>query len=317
MDKTVLSFYLDDTSPYRLPGNPFKTFLDFVSGEGIAGEASLILGHKFESHGLLSEPQTDEQRIFIEQTRRAFSCGIDTHMELMTHSGLFDFENRTIPEDAIHEGLWLHEPEVSTEQYEAYFRSIIAEGEKVGIEFTGVTWPGCDCERCRKRYREITGGGRPNPNSGVWEALLRLAKENKFRGRTVPCFTLDPYDEIAAISRAGDSEYGVYDLPTNADDRFGIWTNDPDCVDPDYYITADGERGHFIRLIQRKSPYCLFYCHWQSINPATGVGWKAFTEVIQRVNKHLREDIIWMRPSAYTDLVHTGPSLAQKNEGPA
>ena len=40
MDKTVLSFYCDDTSPYGLPVGTFKTFLDFVSSEGIAGEST-------------------------------------------------------------------------------------------------------------------------------------------------------------------------------------------------------------------------------------------------------------------------------------
>ena len=36
-------------------------------------------------------------------------------MEVMTHGRRYDFKTRTVPRDAIHEGLWMHEPEVPTE----------------------------------------------------------------------------------------------------------------------------------------------------------------------------------------------------------
>ncbi len=47
--------------------------------------------------------------------------------------------------------------------------------------------------------------------------------------------------------------------------------------------------------------YCLFYSHWQGLNPANGVGWSAFQTLVARVQKHLRDQVIWMRPSEYTD----------------
>ncbi|MCK4374598.1 MAG: hypothetical protein KAX19_04685, partial [Candidatus Brocadiae bacterium] len=135
MDKTVLSFYCDDTSPYVAGADAFRTFLDFVKSEGIAGESSVILGIGAEAHGLLSRPTTDNERAYIEQVQRAFECGVDTHMELMTHGGLYDFERDCVPQDAIHEGLWLHEPEVSVRAYESYFGHVIEEGEKIGVRF--------------------------------------------------------------------------------------------------------------------------------------------------------------------------------------
>jgi hypothetical protein len=46
MDKTVLSFYCDDTSPYGLAHRDFQDLFDFVSSEGIAGESSVILGYQ-------------------------------------------------------------------------------------------------------------------------------------------------------------------------------------------------------------------------------------------------------------------------------
>lgn len=307
MDKTVLSFYCDDTSPYGLPIGTFKTFLDFVQAEGIAGESSVLLGYRCAEHGLLSQPTTDLQHAYIEQLQRAFSCGIDAHMELMTHWGLYDFDRGCMPEQAGHEGVWLYELGVSVEAYESYLRHIIAEGAKIGVRFTGLTWPGCGCDVCMQRYKELRANGITDVNPNVWQALLNVVKDGGFRCRTVPCFIGDERERGRVQLKAGEGAYGVYDLPTNADDRFGIWLNDPDRVDPDYYITADGEAGHVVDLVRARAPYCLFYAHWQGLNPANGVGWNAFARVVGRIQKHLRERVVWMRPSEFTDqLLHGG-----------
>jgi hypothetical protein len=306
MDKTVLSFYCDDTNPYDLPIRTFKTFLDFVSSEGIAGESSVILGYRFAEHGLLSRPSTDLQVAYIEQLQRAFACGIDAHVELMTHWGLYDFELECMPEEAGHEGVWLYEPAIPVEAYESYFGHIIAEGARVGVRFTGLTWPGCGCDVCTQRYKELRASGATDINSNVWQALLNLAQAERFRGHTVPCFIGGEKERGSAQLKAGDGGYGVYDLPPNAGDRFGIWLNDPDYVDADYYITADGESGRIVELVRAGAPYCLFYAHWQGLNPANGVGWDAFTRVIGRIQEHLRDRVIWMRPSEFTDHVLCG-----------
>ena len=297
LSKTTLSFYLDDTNPYISGAEAFRTFLDFVSAEGNAGESSVIIGYRSDMHGLLSRPQTGEQRAYIEQVRRAFECGIDTHMELMTHRGLFDFEAGREPEDAINEGVWLHDPDVSVGAYESYFEHIIEEGNRIGVRFTGVTWPGGGGEICKHSLGII-------PN--VSQALLNLAKRGRFRGRTVPCFTLEELEErpIEPVPVASDGEYGVYDLLPNTEDYFGIWENDPARVNADYYITADGESGRIVDLVRAGAPYCLFYAHWQGFNPANGVGWEAFTQVVRRVQKFLGDQVLWMRPSEYTDQCH-------------
>jgi hypothetical protein len=52
--KTVLTFYVDDTNPYIAGVEPFKEFLDFVKANKIAGESSMILGFRWEEHGLIS-----------------------------------------------------------------------------------------------------------------------------------------------------------------------------------------------------------------------------------------------------------------------
>ena len=303
--KTGLSFYVDDTNPYTAGSEAFKRFLDFVAAEGIAGESSMILGFGREEHGLLSRPTTNEQRAYIEQLKRAYQCGIDSHMELMTHSGRLDFRTGRAPAGAEHEGIWLYEPHVSVEEYESYFGHIIEEGNKIGVRFTGVTWPGCSCTVCERRFGELFKGGPRTENPHLWKALLNLAKQGKFRGPTVPCFILGGSEEHPLKLMAGDGPFGVYDLYPNAGDYFGIWDNDPARVNADYYITANGESGRMVEKIRAGAPRCVFYAHWQGLNPVNGVGWQAFQQVIHRLQKHYREQVTWMRPSALTDQYHS------------
>ncbi len=81
-------------------------------------------------------------------------------------------------------------------------------------------------------------------------------------------------------------------------------------MNADYYITADGESGRVVDLVRAGAPYCLFYAHWQGLNPANGVGWSAFTEVVHRIQKFLGDQVVWMRPSEYTDQCHGAPGTA-------
>jgi hypothetical protein len=300
-EKTVLSFYIDDTNPYDAPPEAFQTFLDFVSSEGAAGEASLILGYNWEKHGRISHPPNGLQANYIVQVQRAFKCGIDTHCELYTHDGLFDFHEKRMPPGAIHEGVWLFEPEVPLDAYEAYFSHILAEGEALGVRFTGLTWPGCSCEVCNRRYQELQAQGVNAPNPNFWQALLNLARAGRFRGSTVPCFFGEDLPEAQAILIASEGSQGIYTLSPNAGDHFGVWLNDPQYVNADYYITADGQAGRIVELVRAQAPYALFFSHWQGLNPVNGVGWSAFIQVIQRIQKHLHNEVVWMRPSEYTD----------------
>lgn len=299
--KTVLSFYCDDTGPYTAGVKAFELFLDYCTEHGICGESSLLLGARGTS---MSRHPTEEEKAYLRQVRRAFSCGIDTHMEIMTHGGLFDFAADRIPQEAIHEGVWLHEPAVTVEEYESYFAQILAAGEKVGIQFTGLTWPGCGCEACVRRYAELRADGITQPNPHVWQALLHLAQQGKLRGPTVPCFFQASETDYGLHRKASHGKNGVYDLMPNALDYFGIWENNPDRVNPDYYITAEGDAGILVEHVRKGAPYSLWYAHWQGLNPGQGVAWKAFTTVVERIEKHLASQVVWMRPSDLTNRYH-------------
>jgi len=296
--RTILSFYCDDTGPYTAGEPAFRQFLDYCAEQGIKGESSLILGARGRS---MARHSSKDEEAYLNQVRRAWNCGLDTHMELMTHRGLFDFEGDREPETAVHEGLWLHEPEVNAERYERYIGKIIAEAERAGIRFTGLTWPGCGCDVCTKRYAELRSSGHSEPNPALWKALLALARKGAFRGPTVPCFFGSSETQYGAIRKANDDENAVFDLIPNALDYFGSYSNSADRVKPDYYISADGKSGIIVRHVREGAPYCLWYSHWQGLNPSRGVGWKAFRTVVDRIRHHVQDRVVWMRPSDITN----------------
>ena len=65
--KTLLSFYCDDTSPYRVGAKAFQTFLDYCAEQKIAGESSAILGGG--GHSMARNP-SDEEKAFLKQVAR-------------------------------------------------------------------------------------------------------------------------------------------------------------------------------------------------------------------------------------------------------
>ena len=300
-NKMVISFYLDDTNPERVKAGPYKDFLDYCHSSGIKGESSIILGSNGKS--MVQDPDGN-QRLFLTQAKESYQKGIDSHMEIMTHSELFDFEAGRINEEGIHEGLWLHEPGVTVEEYQDYFSHILKEGEKSGVKFTGLTWPGCGCAACTRRYADLRKSGPLQINKAAFDALLNLAKAGKFRSRVLSIFYESSETEFGIFKRAADGNFGVYDLMPNAKDNFGIWENSPQRVNPDYYITEDGKSGIILQHLKNNVPYCMWYMHWQGLNPGNGVGWEAFEKVTGRIRQHLKDQVVWMRPSDIVTAYH-------------
>ena len=165
------------------------------------------------------------------------------------------------------------------------------------IAFTGFTWPGCGCEACTARYAEFRQQGPLKFNPAVYEALLEVTRQGKFRTSVISIFYESSETDYKIMQKAADGEYAVYDLMPNAEDRFGIWDNTLDMVDPDYYISEDGKSGIIVKHLEEGAPYCMWYMHWQGLNPESGVGWAAFKTVVERVNRHLADRVVWMRPS--------------------
>jgi hypothetical protein len=297
MEKMALSFYCDDTNPYGRPADTFGRFLDFVRSEGVAGESSFIPGYRFNDVGFTTRDVDAAKETFIQQVIDSYEAGLDTHFELMTHAGVFDFANGQLPAHP-HEGVWMEDPSRTFDDYYDYFAHIIDEAARVGVQFTGMTTPGCVCEVCAAKKEEYAAAGfYQKLNPAVWEALAQLAAEGRFRRKVVPCFAQGEKPEARAVRVASRGDGAVYDLVPNAGDMLGSWRLSTDYVSTDYYITADGEGGRIVELLRAGAPYCLFYCHWQGFNPHDGLGWDAFVEMVRRVNKLFGDRIEWKRPS--------------------
>ncbi len=297
----ILSFYCDDTNPYGRPKDTYKKFVDYVRSSGIAGESSVILAYGYPDYGLLTRNLDAAKEAFIEQVHISNAAGLDNNFELMTHKGIYDFSNNTVL-DHPHEGIWLEDPSKTKNDYLEYFRGIIDEAASEDIRFNGMTTPGCVCETCASKRKEYEKAGfYQKINPGVWQALLELAQQGKFAGKTVPCFAGHGQDARTPVLTAGSGGYGVFDLITNAADYFGSWRLTMDYVNADYYITADGKAGRVVELLENGAPYCMFYCHWQGFNPHDGIGWEAFTAVMDRIEKHLGGRVEWKRPSEITE----------------
>ena len=309
--KMILSFYLDDTSPGIAGPEALKTFLDYCKAHGVEGESTVVMGYDGES--MADNPDSLEKK-FLEHAALSYESGIDTHMEIMTHQELYDFEAGKMSEDGIHEGLWLHEPEVSVDVYRDYFSNILADGEEAGFKFTGFTWPGCGCDACSTRYAELREEGPLKFNPAVYEALLDLAKQDRFKTPVVPIFYESSETDYKIIHKASDGKYAVYDLMPNAGDKMGIWENSVDFVDPDYYITDDGKSGIIVKHLEEGAPYCMWYMHWQGLNPGSGVGWTAFKTVVERIEQHLGDRVVWMRPTDIVQKYHEAGSWEFVNE---
>ncbi|HUX95084.1 MAG TPA: hypothetical protein VMV47_05065 [Bacteroidales bacterium] len=300
-NRMILSFYLDDTNPQIVSAIAFRQFLEYCNANGIKGESSFIPGYNGKS---IIRENDQNQADYIDYVKQAWSKGIDSHMEIMTHNTLFNFEKGIKNEGGIHEGLWLHEPEVTIDEYYDYFNNIIGEVGKAGVKYTGLTWPGCGCEACTKRYAELREQGPLKISQAAFDALLKLSIEDKFRSRVLPVFYEASETDYGIYKRAADGKYGVYDLMPNAMDNFGIWENSTERVNPDYYLTEDGKSGIIIKHLESNAPYCMWYMHWQGLNPEKGVGWQAFRTVTSRINKHLSDKVIWMRPSDIVTAYH-------------
>lgn len=299
--RMILSFYLDDVNPEIVKSDAYVDFLNFCKINGIRGEMSFIPGYNGKS---IIRDHDQNQLTYLENVKLAWSEGIDSHMEIMTHSTLFDFQAGKKRDDGIHEGLWLHEPGVTVKEYQDYFSSILTEAEKSSIKFTGLTWPGCGCEACTRRYEELKKLGPLHITDNAFQALLNLTKQNRFRNMVIPVFYEANEKEFGVFKRAAEGKYGIYDLMPNAMDHFGIWENSRDHVDPDYYITDDGKSGIILKHLENNDPYCMWYMHWQGVNPEKGVGWEAFKTVTGRIKKHLNGQIQWMRPGDIVTAYH-------------
>lgn len=293
-----LSFYCDDTNPYGRPVDTFRTFVDFCKEHGVKGESSVVIGWRLADRGLLTRDIDQCKRRFIDDVASAYETGIDAHFEILTHARVHDVPESRFPSRPFHEGVWLQDPVVTKDEYLEYFTFILDEADRTGIRFTGMTTPGYVDEESVARERAIgeTGFFR-GINPAVWQALLELAEAGRFARSVVSSFAGYAEEERRPVLVAQAAGTAVFELAPNTRDYLGSWQMTEEMVNPDYYISADGQSGRIVELLRQGAPYCLYYSHWQGYNPHNGIGWDAFRSVVQRVEDHLAGEVEWVRPT--------------------
>ena len=295
MRRTAMSLFIDDTEP-RPPG-VFGQVLDFLAAQGVRGKVSAIPGLNV-GHDAATLGKSDLPRVqaYVAELARADACGFDLHMELMTHNNLWDFATGTQRTEGPHESIWIYDPEVSVAEYEAYFGGVLDNLAPRGLVINGVTVPGCDCEACDTKWETLQAKGYSNVSVNAWQALLNLAAAGRFGVPVVAVFSdeSDAAHPTRMIARRGD--FGVYDarLDMSVEDLIGFRG-----IDPDFYITEDGQSGRIAELVHAGAAQCFFVAHWHTMNPRHSQGWEAFQAIIRRINATLGDRIEWVKPSEY------------------
>lgn len=181
--------------------------------------------------------------------------------------------------------------------YRAYFQGILDLAARHGVALHGLTVPGCCCEECQTAYDALEAAGPLALNPAALAALLDLAEEGRIAARSIAIFETeaDAQGGAGVILRRGDRT--IVDLRPNTAtaDRMGY----DGLYDPDHNITADGTAGRVVDLVGEGTAYCFLCAHRYAMNPEMPQGWGVFREVLTRIDRHLRDWIEWVSPSAF------------------
>ena len=303
-NRVMASFIVDDlTAVNPEDAAAFIQFSQWVQQAGLKGEMSLIIGLRRSAEGRALPLHPD----YVAERARAASY-LDAYMEIMTHNLLYDFSADRIRADGPHEGIWMHDRARPMEEYLDYFRHIAARARDLGLRPAGLTLPGCGCPACVDFYnRQRLAEHAYNLNPAALEALLAVTAEGLLAGPVCGLFVgrnpLGPADVHVLAEEGG---HAVYDVPPGVpSDLFGRWDRNPAHVNPDAYVSPDGQGGRLAQLLAQHTRTVVVYGHWQSLRPDTGIGNAAFREVAARLARFHGDEIVWMRPTEIAAYRHT------------
>jgi hypothetical protein len=302
-NRAMASFVVDDfTAVTPQEAGAFADFSRWVRESGLKGECSVILGMRRTAEGRALPLDAG----FVAEWQRA-RTHIDSYMEVMTHNYLYDFAADRMKNGGPHEGVWLLDRTRPMEEYRQYFRQIAGRAAAAGVRHAGLTLPGCGCQACVEFYRgNHLSGEACEFNPAVYQALLSVAEEGLLAGPMCGLFVgrnaLGPADANVMAERDGAA---VYDLPPGVSGDFmGRWDRNPNYINVDAYISADGQGGRLPQLLAQETRTLIIYGHWQSLQPG-GIGFPVLQEVAARLARHHGRQIIWMRPTEIMAYRHT------------
>jgi hypothetical protein len=277
--------------PVEIPDAFVRRFGEWAAAEGVKGKYSVVpfpacVGRLDRE---LPGWTQRELRASLELVRSVMMPNWDIHPEMVTHTRIIDLQTgHPVPEISLRfMENWDWTTGRSADEIGAYLAYALRILKEAGLPCEGVTTPGGFGNRARPQLAQAT-----------------LQAVRDVFGAEVPHYFRDAYDQGAA-SVAPRVEYASgLDGP---DPRCvvsivactGDWTGGWDCVPPegaDRFITADGQTGRLVEVIQRGEP-TLLLAHWTGVyfNGAE-TGFKIFQEVVHRL--HARFDhLLWMKLS--------------------
>jgi hypothetical protein len=296
MTRTAIALFVDDT--HFQPKGQFGKLVDFCAEQGVRGKFSLISAMGPNRGGLATgQTLSPAEAEFLHEIGRAATFAMDIHMELMTHDKLWDFAAGQQRSDGPCEGMWLYDPDTPKAEYVDYLGAILDHAARLGITINGVSVPGCACDECARRWVDLQARGHLTVSANAYEALLDLAAAGRMGVASVAVYADEADADHPTRTMCRRGEYSVYDARLDLVGADLIGFNGK--LDVDFYVSADGQSGRIVQLVQAGAPSCFFCAHWFSMNPAQPEGWQGFQEIIRRINTHLADRIEWVRPSDY------------------
>jgi hypothetical protein len=153
---------------------------------------------------------------------------------------------------------------------------------------------------------------QPNFFGGNFEVYARavLAAEKKVNQITRTFYFNDcdadhlKVNSKVVLANKGANEFVVSIISASKPDEPFWYTlygeGDPEKL-ADYYITEDGKSGRFIDLLLTNSPL-VFHAHGQTLySNGSEIGFRSLQEVIRRMNKYLKDRIVWMKISEFSE----------------
>lgn len=277
--------------PVEIPDSFVRKFGEWCAEHGVRGKYSIV---PFPACvGRLDRmlpgwtPQQLEESIAL--VRSLMTPNFDIHPEMVTHTRVIDIKTgHPFPEFSTKfMENWDWSVNRSVDEIGAYMRYALGILKEIGLPCEGITTPGGFGSKARPQLaqatleavRDVFAAEIPHYFRDLFsegEASVAPLVQNAF-GLDGP----DPRCVVHTIACTGD------------------WTGGWDCTEPggvDKFITADGQSGRMVDVIQRGEP-ALMLAHWTGIYyNGQETGFKIFQEVVRRLHARF-DNLRWMKLS--------------------
>lgn len=269
-----------------IPLDVLEQFVEIVQRHGVRGKFT-VLPYPAGLGTLLQEWEGfDRQEVerWLAITREELVADFDITPEILTHTRALDLQSlELIPEP---EHIWMESR--SEAELARYMSESVNILRQVGFEPTGITQP-CFFHGDRAAYSNaVLTAIRPqsaNPDGTVTFYFV------DFEASAPPV----PPHPVVVLDR--EKREAVISILAYADDAF--WntqypTGPTGVESADYYITADGQKGRLVELIEGDA-WAVFVTHWQSLY-ANGKrhGLTGLDETAARLNRIFGPRLLWM-----------------------